>query len=141
MQAEQPTLLFQGMANKNVVFTRDVDLAYPKLNQTYIDVTLTPNPNEGRINELIGELSIQTDAQFKAALGYWAPPAEVELRFSTKLPNSNDFQLRIDDQAWKTISDSAFHWSLHPGNNRVDVRPVDVQGLVGPTTYLELRYE
>ena len=52
--------------------------------------------------------------------------------FDTETPCFQDFQVRLDDGAWRKNAAQTFRWILHDGLNRLGVRVRNTAGVTGP---------
>lgn len=57
-------------------------------------------------------------------------PGTLEVCLETHTPNLKGFQVRTDGEAWEA-RDARFAWTLHPGKNRLEARPVNRFGREG----------
>ena len=68
-----------------------------------------------------------------------ARPAELRVQLDTVTPNFAAFRVRLDGGEWKD-SEADFSWTLHPGTNTLEVKPVNAFGLDGITTVIRIEY-
>ncbi len=61
----------------------------------------------------------------------------LEVSAATVTPNFARTEARFDEGDWHTVG-STFPWTLHPGENRLEVRPVNAFGRAGVTSSLTL---
>lgn len=73
----------------------------------------------------------------QAELHVRASGSGVEVSAATVTPNFARTEARFDEGDWHTVG-STFPWTLHPGENRLEVRPVNAFGRAGVTSSLTL---
>ena len=76
----------------------------------------------------------------QAALTLTPDPDGKGLRVGLKTltPNFRTFVARIDGGEWKPVADS-FTWTLHAGDNRLEVKAVNQSGVEGPIAIAEIQ--
>ncbi len=68
-----------------------------------------------------------------------ARPAELRVQLDTVTPNFAAFRVRLDGGEWKD-SGADFSWTLHPGTNTLEVKPVNAFQKDGITTIVKIEY-
>lgn len=69
-----------------------------------------------------------------------AEPGELRVQFEAATPNLARFEVRIDDDPW-IESPADRPWTLHDGDNRLAVRPVNSFGRPGAESWVVVRSE
>lgn len=69
-----------------------------------------------------------------------ANPADLRVSLDTVTPNFASYQVRVDGGEWKTL-EADFTWTLHPGTNILEVKPVNTFGCDGITSLVKVAYE
>ncbi len=64
----------------------------------------------------------------------------LEVLLETDTPNLAGFSVRTDDGEW-TACGATFEWTLHAGDNRLAVRPVNAFGRPGATSHVAVEYK
>ncbi len=68
-----------------------------------------------------------------------ADRAELRVELDTVTPNFASYEVRFDGGEWKPCG-SDFSWTLHPGTNSLEVKPVNKFGLGGITSVVKIEY-
>lgn len=61
----------------------------------------------------------------------------LRVNLQTMTPNFQRYEARIDGGNW-AATDSNFLWSIHAGSNRLELRTVNLFGVEGPVSAVEL---
>jgi len=56
----------------------------------------------------------------------------LEADLDTETPCFREFQIQLDDGAWREIPGRTFRWILHEGRNRLGARVRNTAGVTGP---------
>jgi mannan endo-1,4-beta-mannosidase len=64
-------------------------------------------------------------------------PDQVQVTLQTMTPNFQRYEARIDGGAWAK-TDASLRWSIHAGSNRLELRTVNLFGVEGPVTTVEI---
>ncbi len=73
----------------------------------------------------------------QAALALSADGTGVKVTIGTMTPNFREFQVRVDGGEWKT-SPASFTWPIRKGLNRLQARSVNLFGVAGPVSIVEI---
>ena len=68
-----------------------------------------------------------------------ARPAELRVQLDTVTPNFAAFRVRLDAGEWKD-SGADFSWTIHPGTNTLEVKPVNAFQKDGVTSVIRIEY-
>jgi hypothetical protein len=73
----------------------------------------------------------------QATVGLAADGGTLKVGLKTLTPNLKEFQVRIDRGPWKAAADG-LGWSPHAGSNRLEARTVNLFGIEGPVSTVDL---
>ncbi|HUL51040.1 MAG TPA: transglutaminase domain-containing protein [Candidatus Nitrosotalea sp.] len=73
----------------------------------------------------------------QAALDLRADNGNLGIDLKTMTPNFDRFEIRIDQGGWKSSTDHVA-WKVHPGPNRFEARTVNLFGVTGPVSSVEV---
>ena len=126
LDGELPLPLNQGMRGwfwtGHRVWTDDL---YPG-SVLYSDFVANPHAWNWPINQTHLELQ-QTST-----------PGALTARCTHNMPGFANYVVQIDDEKERTIDRNDFAWPLHAGENRLQVRAVNVHGLRGPASWVKV---
>jgi len=63
----------------------------------------------------------------------------LRVKLTHSMPNFKEFEAKIDAGPWKKV-ESTFIWQLKPGINRLACRAVNIFGVRGPESWVEVEY-
>jgi hypothetical protein len=73
----------------------------------------------------------------QAALGVSVEDGKLKIALRTLTPNFKEFQVQVDRGGWKPSGDG-FAWALRPGPNLLEARAVNLFGVEGPVSTIEV---
>ena len=73
----------------------------------------------------------------QAALKFSPEGSAIQVAIKTMTPNLKGFEVQVDGGGWKP-SDASFRWNVHPGSNRLEARTVNLFGVMGPVSTVEI---
>ena len=65
----------------------------------------------------------------------------LQVTFGTMTPNFKEFRYRVDGGEWQALAGTAFAWTLHPGENRLEARSVNRFGVEGYVSTVVIRVQ
>lgn len=140
LEAKEVPLTFQANPLNNAVFTKRADLFYPEMNRVTLFVSYrSENKN---LVELMKKLKIKTDKDYLNNMAKFAarPYFKVKIKSNSKLKES--YQYRENDSiSWKNLPGDQFKWAGTKKTNRLEVRSINQFGRIGPSTFLEIKYQ
>ncbi|WP_254512916.1 transglutaminase domain-containing protein [Anatilimnocola floriformis] len=71
-------------------------------------------------------------------LQHAAKAGELDVKCTHNMPSFAKFVTQIDDQPERVVDKVNFTWPLHDGENRLQVRAVNVHGVRGPTSWIKV---
>jgi len=141
MEATTPALTFQGTGStKRSLFTKQVDMAYPKINQTIISIAALPNENQD-VHTVMDEFNIQTQEEYLDHMWRFSARGELSMGFNSNMHNEVRYQIKIDEHPWVDLDSNEYNWQLAKGNNRLEARSVSGKGVPGPVTFIDVSYQ
>ncbi|GIU23489.1 hypothetical protein TUM4433_06020 [Shewanella schlegeliana] len=141
MEAKEPFLTFQGMGSNNTkLFTKAVEIAYPKMNQTLFSMSALPNESAS-FQSVIQKNKIETEEQYLENMWRFAAQGKVAMFFYNNMQQFSHYEIKTNHSAWLDHQSEEFTWELQRGVNRFEVRSISKEGVLGPITFVEVNYQ
>lgn len=141
LEGEQPPLVFQGGAdNAGLLYTKDVGLAYPRINATRIRLNFD-GPPKASLNDVMKEQKIASEEAYMANMWRFAPEGKFKLSLNSDMADLDHFEINRGDGQWTSATADTSAWSLTEGINTFEARAVDKRGVKGPVTFIKVQYQ
>ncbi|MCG9732355.1 hypothetical protein L1D44_21475 [Shewanella sp. Isolate13] len=141
MEANKPFLTFQGMGADNTkLFTKEVDIAYPKLNQTFFAMSALPNES-GSFQSVMQQHQIKSEQDYLDNMWRFAAQGKIKLSLYNNMQQFSHYQIKINQSDWVAHQSEEYTWTLQSGMNRFEVRSISKEGVLGPVTFVEASYQ
>lgn len=132
-------MTFQGMPSGDHLYTRDVGLAYPRLNSTRMRFAFDDQPVD--LNEVMKKYEIATEDAYIANMWRWAPEGKFKVSLSGDMVDFDHYEISQGDGKWTTLTTNTTAWSLAEGVNTLKARSVSKRGIKGPVSYIKVLYQ
>lgn len=141
MEANKPFLTFQGMgANNTKLFTKEVDIAYPKLNQTFFAMSALPNAS-GSFQSVMQQHQIKSEQDYLDNMWRFAAQGKIKLSLYNNMQQFSHYSLKTEQGKWLELQSAEYIWQLQQGDNRLEVRSISKEGVRGPITFVEASFQ
>lgn len=141
MEAQEPFLTFQGMgSNSTKLFTKAVEIAYPKMNQTIFSMSAMPN-DSASFQSVVQENKIETEEQYLEHMWRFAAQGKVAMSLYNNMQLFSHYEIKTNHSDWVEHQSEEYTWALKPGLNRFEVRSISKEGVLGPVTFVETNYQ
>lgn len=141
MEAKEPFLTFQGMgSNRTKLFTKAVEIAYPKMNQSFFSMSALPNADVS-FQSVMQQNKIESEQDYLDNMWRFAAQGKVAMTLYNNMQQFSHYQLKTNQNDWIEHKAAEYTWELQNGINRFEVRSVSKEGVIGPMTFAEVRYQ
>ncbi len=139
MEGLRDFLTFQAFPAGNMIFTKNVDDVYYKLNQTMVIIDYTDKEIERTRNEY-AKLDIKSVDDFNKNMTLFSAKPEFVLSFDNNMPWFNHYVVKLNDILVKN-QDGKFYVNLKNGINTIKVVAVNENNIEGIPTVIKIKYE
>jgi len=136
LQGESWPLTFQGLPRNAQIFSDDPQDAYFDANRVSL-VLMYRDESQALANM---NIEFSSEQEYLDKMPAFAAIPDFTVKPHHNMPWFAYFEYRIDNQKWTRLKESSLRWRLRPGNNRLEMRAVNVQERRGSITYLQIKY-
>lgn len=137
LDGKEQFLTFQGLPASGTEFTTRRGDFYPVVNETslsyYFDETVG-------YDSVMRRYEVRTKDDYVKAMPKFAPVPKFRIALENNMPWFDHYEVSIDGKMWTIVRGSDFHWTLHEGENRINVRSVNSRLQAGPITVMHIAY-
>ncbi len=139
MEGERDFLTFQAFPSGNMVFTKNVEDVYYKLNQTMIIIDYTAKEIE-RTKKEYAKLNIKSVEDFNKSMPLFSAKPEFILSFDNNMPWFNHYVVKLNDVIIKQ-KNGKYYVNLKNGINTIKVVAVNQNNIEGIPTKIKIKYD
>lgn len=136
LEGKEDFLTFQSFPYGRTVFTNNVDDLYYTLNKAQVIINFAES-EIARSNQEYSNCNITSEAMFIEHQAKFAAKPVFELAYLHSMPWHDTYQLIVNGENYPPYDE----FTLKKGNNIIQVTPVNLQGILGLTTEIEIIYQ
>ncbi|MDP7322051.1 MAG: hypothetical protein QF441_15715 [Bacteriovoracaceae bacterium] len=144
LDANKPTLTFQGLPKPLGIFTKDTEIVYSDVNKvTMVFDYDYEKPNYREIFKDLGKVKeSELPQKFKEMLPDVAAKPLFIINLKNNIPNFSHYEYRFDNTTkWTKLHKDKLSWKALNSKNIINIRGVNTLGRAGVTTYMRLDYK
>ena len=139
MEGERDFLTFQAFPSGNMVFTKNVEDVYYKLNQTMIIIDYTAKEIE-RTKKEYAKLNIKSVEDFNKNMPLFSAKPEFILSFDNNMPWFDHYVVKLNDVIIKQ-KNGKYYVNLKNGINTIKAVAVNQNNIEGIPTKIKIKYD
>lgn len=138
LDGKNQLMAFQAGPIQSTIYTKKTDVLYEEVNRTFLTFESTEKID---FMNIAMENQIDTQEKFIANMELFTVKPKYKVECKNNMPNFSHYEISIDKEKWCKIEEDYFLWEANKGENIIQVRGINKQGLPGIITEITLEYK
>jgi len=136
MEGRSWPLTFQGLPRNAQIYSSDPQDLYFDMNRVSLVLNFRYEAQPlSRLN-----IDYGSEQEYLQKMPMFAAVPDFIVHAHNNMPWFSHYIYRTGGGKWKTVQQDSWDWTLHKGENLLEVRAVNTQGIMGPTTFFRIYY-